>query len=323
MTARTLGSYARPVTIEDAIAEYLRTGDADPMHPEWSGANLFDRAQRAEDALTGALLSEVRSRAAGRGWGSSVEVPHDMKAYTRAKVEPMVRGLFARAEHDVILQLLERSTVLATDDTVEDVIRGCGWLSTGWKVANLYLASIGAEVLGDGEDVHVGMSEDLKAYVTPEYFERQEPFVDFLVHECAHVLHDCKLERIGLRSTRSRERLVELEFRERETFAYSCEAFATIAPCRSAAKRVELAQELVAREPYPPDAVDVEKVEEIVSEAAPKRNGWKHILARCAPATPPRYHVPRLQHTGNHRPAPRSRTGYREPQRGDCAHRSA
>jgi hypothetical protein len=91
-----------------------------------------------------------------------------MTAYTRALVEPMVRGLFAKTEHEPILGLLESSVVLVTDDTVERVIRDLDWLPTAWKIANLYLASIGAEVLGDADDVHVGLSENLRCYVTPE-----------------------------------------------------------------------------------------------------------------------------------------------------------
>ena len=152
---------------------------------------------------------------------------------------------------------------------------------------NLYLLSLDADVLGDRTRAAVGFSENFRSYITPQYFEQLEPFVDFLVHECAHVLHDARLETVGLRATRSRERLVELEFRERESFAYACEAYATIAAGRSAAERQDLATQLRVRRPYPTWAVDVAKVETIVSEAAPMRNGWKHVLERCAPAERP------------------------------------
>lgn len=290
------------MTRNEAIAEFLRTGDWDPMYAAWPGS-LMERAHRGHDELVDALLAEVRARAAGKGWGDAVEVPDDMRSYTRAIVEPMVRGLFAKAEHEPILALLERSVVLVTDDTIEPIIRELGWLSTAWKLANLYLASIGVEVIAEGEDGHVGLSENLLCYVTPEYFERRAPFVDYVLHECAHVLHDAKLERISLRTTRTRERLVELEFRERETFAYSCEAFATVGAGRSSAERAELAAAFRERRPYPKGAVDVAKVEAIVSDAAPMRNGWKHVLERCAPATPPRYRISRPRH-GAARSAP-------------------
>jgi hypothetical protein len=115
------------------------------------------------------------------------------------------------------------------------------------------------------------------------------------------VLHDAKLERIGLRTTRSRERLVELEHRERETFAYACEAFATIAAERSPSKRGELVARFRERRPFPASAVDVEKVEAIIEGAARRRNGWKHVLERCAAATPPRYRIDRRVRRGERR----------------------
>ena len=312
--ARTLTS-SSTVTPADAIAEFLETGQDDPMHLAWRGANLLERARRGDDELTGALITEVRSRAAGRRWGDRVKLPSDMAAYTCAWVHPMVRGLFAKAEHEPILGLLERSVVLVTDDTVEGVIRDLDWLPTAWNIANLYLASIGADVLGDADDIHVGLSENLRCYVTPKYFERCGPFVDYVVHECAHVLHDAKLKTIGLRMTRSRERLVEVELRERETFAYSCEAFATIATERSPSKRAGLVERFRERRPFPPSAVDVEKVEAIVEGAAARRNGWKHVLERCAPDTPPRYRIDRPTHRGEPgRPEVATRPS---PERGD------
>jgi len=291
--------YRPEVTVDEAIVEYLQTGRADQMHPEWPGAGFFDRATRAEEGLHAALVAEVRRRSKGKGWGSRVDVPADMAAFTRSLVEPMVRGLFSRSKHESILNLLERSAVLVTDANVEDIIRGAPSLSTGWNVANFYLVGVGAEALG-GTGSYAGFSTNLKCYVTPEYFEQKEPFVDFLIHECAHVLHDCKFERIELRATRSRERLVELEFRERETFAYSCEAFSSIAMGRSPSGRAELAARFRSRKPYPRDAVDVEKVEQIVTEAAPLRNGWKRVLERCAPTTPPKYRLYR-KHRGDPR----------------------
>ncbi len=296
--------YRRVVTVDEAITEFLRTGHADPMHPEWSGSSFLERARRAHDELTSALVAEMRARSAAKGWGTRVELPKDMTAYTRALAEPMVRGLFARTDHEPVLQLLERSAVVVTDDTVETIIQRSAYLSTGWDVANLYLLGIGAEVLGDGKRLAVGFSENFKCYITPQYFEERGPFEDFLLHECAHVLHDAKLETIGLPMTRSRERLVELEFRERETFAYSCEAFATISAGRSPAERADLAAAFRERRPYPKGAVDVAKVEEIVSDAAAMRNGWKHVLERCAPAVRPRYRILRPRHASAARSGP-------------------
>ena len=66
------------------------------------------------------------------------------------------------------------------------------------------------------------MSEETTCYLTPEYFTETDPFADFVVHEVAHIFHNCKRGTLGLKQTRTREWLLDIEFSERETFAYSC-----------------------------------------------------------------------------------------------------
>lgn len=57
-----------------------------------------------------------------------MKTPHSMPtrldsvALTRAKVEPMVVGLFPRAERDVVLAMLEKSVVFLTSENVEAVL---------------------------------------------------------------------------------------------------------------------------------------------------------------------------------------------------------
>lgn len=53
----------------------------------------------------------------------------------------------------------------------------------------------------------------------------QDPFADYVVHEAAHVFHNCKRATVGLPATRRREWLLDIDYRKRETFAYACEAF--------------------------------------------------------------------------------------------------
>jgi hypothetical protein len=62
-------------------------------------------------------------------------------------------------------------------------------------------------------------------YVSPEYFAEDDPFADFIVHEAAHIFHNCKRVTIGLSETRTKEWSLDIEHRKRETFAYSCEAY--------------------------------------------------------------------------------------------------
>jgi hypothetical protein len=73
----------------------LRTADA----TRWQGC-------RAHADLRAALVQEVQRLADGR---SHEPVPDGIGVeFTRAKVEPMVRGLFPRAEQDVVLAMLEK-----------------------------------------------------------------------------------------------------------------------------------------------------------------------------------------------------------------------
>lgn len=73
--------------------------------------------------------------------------------------------------------------------------------------------------------------------MSPAYFEEEDPFADFVVHEVAHIFHNGKRRKAGLRETRRREWSLDIEFRKRETFAYACEAYACV--LRHARKRAE------------------------------------------------------------------------------------
>jgi len=80
---------ARP-SIAGEIERYLRTGESDPYHSAWSG-KFMERARQAHEDLRGALIQEVHRLAED---GRRPFVPDvDTTAFTRGKVEPMVRGL--------------------------------------------------------------------------------------------------------------------------------------------------------------------------------------------------------------------------------------
>lgn len=134
----------------------------------------------------------------------------------------------------------------------------------------------------------MGLSEETTFYVSLEYFCDDEPFADFVVHEAAHVFHDCKRRTIGLRETRRREWLLDIDFRMRETFANACEAYARIVECAPRPRdRPALAAEYAREHRAPADErVDRDELIDIVCDAVGVHNGWKVILARCAP--PPR-----------------------------------
>ena len=100
----------------------------------------------------------------------------------------------------------------------------------------------------------------------------------------SNVFHNCKRGALGLRETRSKVWLLDIEYRKRETFAYSCEAYARILELgNSPAARRALADEFSRTVSISDERVDGSEVARIVSAAVAARNGWKVILAQCAP----------------------------------------
>jgi hypothetical protein len=268
-------------TVAQEIERYLRTGETDPHRSAWSGGFL-ERERRAHDDLREALVGAVRRLAVGLRHELLPEV--DTVLLTRAKVEPMVRGLFPRAEQDAVLAMLERSVVFLTSANIEPLLFKEAFDGSAWKLANLYLASVGAELLGESAPRLVGLSEEITCYVSPEYFSQDDPFDDFIVHEAAHIFHNCKRAPVGLRETRRKEWLLDIEYRKRETFAYSCEAYArVIERAKKPVERRVLAEQYARAARISDDRVDAAEVAANVKAAAEARNGWKLILERCAP----------------------------------------
>ncbi len=272
-------------TVAQETERYLRTGESDPYRSAWSGGFL-QREKRARDDLRNALVREVRRLTAGL---SQEPLPEsDTILLTRAKVEPMVRGLFPKAEQDLVLAMLERSVIFVTGANIESLLLECSFDGSAWTLANLYLASIGAELLGKDAPCLVGVSEETTCYVSPEYFSQDDPFADFIVHEAAHIFHNCKRAIVGLRQTRRKEWLLDIEYRKRETFAYSCEAYARlIERGKKPVERRALAEQYARTARISDERVDAAEVAGSIQAAAEARNGWKLILERCAPNRQP------------------------------------
>jgi len=266
---------------EQLVKQFLETGEHDQV-PHGSIRDWVGAVKAADSSMREALISEVMRRAKGLREPTSPTL--DFPAFTRSKVSPMVNGLFSQSERESVLSTLEKSVVFLTADNISEILSHTMWLKTAWTLANLYLASIGAQLLGDGAERIVGLSEETTCYVSHEYFLKQERFADFVVHEAAHVFHNCKRETVGLPETRTREFLLNIDFCQRETFAYACEVYSRmleLAATRTA--RVNLVTE-IEREFHPPDErVDVAKFRSAVAAAAQANNGWKKILQVCAP----------------------------------------
>jgi hypothetical protein len=160
----------------------------------------------------------------------------------------------------------------------------CTWLNTAWNLANLYLGSLDAKLLADDATRIVGLSAETTCFVSLDYFTETNRFVDFIVHEAAHVFHNCKRLTVGLPETRRREWLLEIAFQKREAFAYGCEAFSRVVErCPKIKDRPAMIEEYAHTFTPSDEHVDHDELVDILREAARVRNGWKHILARCAP----------------------------------------
>ncbi len=264
-----------------AIQHYLETGEHDMLFPAWTGANVLDRLKCGERDLQQALVAEVQRRP------HSGDVPRavrdmDLVEFARRKAEPMVRGLFPKSEQNIVLSLVEKSVVFLTPDTIESVITDSEWLSSAWKLANMYLMSLNAEPLNQDAPRIVGLSEGTRSYVPPAYFEETHPFADFVVHETAHIFHNCRCHEVGLPETPERKYPLDIHFSKRETFAYACEAYSRILErSNTPAERCALAQQFDGFN-VDDHRVDATEVADIVRAACNRRNGWKVILAYCA-----------------------------------------
>ena len=262
-------------------SHYLATGEYDMVFKGWPGDGSLDRIRRGSHALSTALVAEVRRRTGNPKMPTALE-GLDLVAFGRRKVEPMVRGLFSKTEQAIVLPLLERSVVFVIPENIEQVLMDFSYHCSAWAVANMYLASVGAEPLGPGAPNIVGFSEEQTCYVSPAYFEDEHPFADFVVHEAAHIFHNSWRRAVGLPETRNRKHILHIDYRKQETFAYACEAYSRILErAQSAKERRQLVNSFDGFD-VSDRRVTAEEVATLVRQACERRNGWKVILAHCA-----------------------------------------
>jgi hypothetical protein len=269
--------------VAEAIERYLGSGEYEHDHPEWSGNSWWERANKGHNDLLRALVAEVKKRSEGRHHHAVPDL--DLTSWTRRKLTPMVSGLFPQAEREAVLTLFEKPVVFLTADNIERVLLGQHWLRSAWDLANLYLSSVDAELLGPEAPHLLGLSQETTCYVSTEYFVERGKIEDFVIHEAAHVFHNAKRKTAGLHETRTKEWLLLLEFRKRELFAYSCEAYGYIVEhAADRAERLAMAEEFSKNaDLWNDETMQPGELGAIVCEACAARNGWKVILARCAP----------------------------------------
>lgn len=271
------------------IDRFLSSGDHDDiLFKIWPGNSVIERVINGDAALRSALISAVAHKA-GQSAVSECQEYSVQDINVRAKFTPLVQGLFPQIEQAIILDMLERSVVFLTPATINTVIKKAPWLSTAWNLANMYLSSLGIKALTDETPAIVGLSEETSCYVSMKYFGNNNPCEDYVIHEAAHIFHNCKREMIGLPATRRREWLLDIDYAKRETFAYSCEAYSRILELgKTRPERSRLWSEHAEELMPPDDRVDEDEYLDILRDAVSARNGWKRILERCTPPKPTR-----------------------------------
>lgn len=271
-----------PTWIEGEVRRYLTSGDYDGFFAGWPGRTVVDTATDATQRLRAALVEATLRRA--RGFERSAPLPEPIGPWLRNKLSPMVQGLFTVHERDCVLDALVRGIVFLTPNNIVDVLTTEPWLSTAWCLANLYLDSLRARRLGSQGVELVGLSQGAICYVSLAYFDETDPFADYVVHEAAHVLHNCRRAVIGLPERRYCSTLLNIAFHQRETFAYACEAYSRIlAMAQNGQSRQALLERHKVSELPPDERVDHGQYLEILAEAVRAHNGWRCITKRCAP----------------------------------------
>jgi len=211
-----------PQKIDEIIRHYLETGE-DTSRSELAYKPPFPRPTKEE--LLVALSKAVKKKEQEH---PIAKLPPDIdpSSLARSKAERIAKGFFSATERDPIQHLLEQSVVFLTANIIHQLIASSRWLRTAWRIANMYLDSIGAKPLAKDEIFQpVGLAEETTSYVSLKYFSEKDPFADYIAHEMAHLFHNWKRSYIGLRETRYREFLLDIDFAKRETFAFACESY--------------------------------------------------------------------------------------------------
>lgn len=276
-------SRANSSMVAKEIARYLNTGESDSC-PLGYADNAIQSMACHKRLLLQALCTEVKRRARGLPKPFHSKTLNLMPS-TQYALHRMIAGLFPKAEREIVRTVVDRSIVFLSADVVYQAINAVSFLHTAWIIANVYLESINGKPFAPRAEVPVGFNEEMICYVSTRHFETKNPFANYVVHEAAHIFHNCKRNSLRLPYSKKKEWLLDIDFRKRETFAYGCEFYGCIHYQTKSSKDRRLKLGAFASQLQIVDArVDQTELLDILSEAVGKRNGWKIILKRCSPS---------------------------------------
>ena len=268
-----------PEKIEVIIRHYLETGD-DSNRTEFAYKPPFPRPTKEE--LLAALSEEVRKREQEH-LPATLPPGIDPLLLARSKAERMAAGFFPAVEREAVQRVMVKSVIFLTADNIHGLIASSRWLRTAWRIANIYLDSIDAEILAKDEEFQpVGLGEETASYVSLRYFSEDDPFADYVVHEMAHLFHNWKRAPMGLKETRHKEFLLNIAFAKREIFAFACEAYSRILELGKSPSQRRRLFERFNRESTMPIGENKNELLQIVGASVETRNGWKRILKMCS-----------------------------------------
>jgi hypothetical protein len=195
----------------------------------------------------------------------------------RSRVAPMVTGLVQEDWQEVATrELVSRTFVLnfrGAKAALEVELPSCD-MESAWRILWALYGDYGLR------PDHIEMTCDGLAgdYAHVRWFayETKDPYSDVVVHEAAHLLHYLKPRNFGLHVRRHQERFVDIDFNQRELFAYACEAYSRLVLHGPRKARVSFAEKM-QDEAFSFPRGEIKEVAALVMDAARARNGWRVI----------------------------------------------
>lgn len=262
------------------LSHFLRTG---VETWEGSGSGQFTREQfRVDMAYSAAARSAMRALFASIGEllpeeeRTAAPLPAE---FVVARIRPMIEGLLPPAWRETALREITACLFIlnyaGAKAALEAELSSCG-LDGSWRLLWLSFEDYRLKP-PEIEIACEGMASDHAHVRWSSALQPTDPFHDVVVHEAAHMLHYLKPAHFGLTTRRGQERFLDVTFRHRELFAYSCEAYSRVVATGAVrGERVAFAETMrAAAVSFPED--ELTGVAELVLAAAKARNGWRVI----------------------------------------------
>lgn len=262
----------------ETIEQFLATGEHGDAFDGWEG-DADARAGQGRRTLARILRRIVAWRAphAPLAVGAA---PADVAARTEARIAPMLTGLFGPARAARLSPALARRVEVVDPARFDGGCRDLP-LHAQWALANMLLDAMGAPPLSDTAPQLDGFCVQGRAWVLPRALTAEDPRVDVIVHEVAHLLHELTPAELLPGTGADAERpLVRVPLTQRETWAYGCEIWAWSSRGAPAGPTLAARVRQAASGRAHDDArVDAPRLRRVLEEAVANPDaGWQHLV---------------------------------------------